>query len=780
MTFVTAPGSHGAATSARIDALVHKFQGPKYGAVDRDLILTGVYARDAIQSANLTHYWKFDEEDTSTAYDYTAGNAYDLTGTSISSFVDGVVGSAVDLDGTADYFSTTTLTDFADDTTGTFSIWFNLDLPLATTGNQALIVCSDSDSNDSTRLYVRANDTGSIRISCKSGGTTHWQADTNLIDFNKAINNWTHVVFGSDGVEPFVYVNGVKSSLTFSTSTDKTKWLKQVITDAASNNADNLSIGVWQNNSGLSNIFNGQIDEVMYWNTALSAEEVRRLYASYNPERIAGLDNTPSQGVDLGEGLKLYYDFDGDRNIAPATILDKSGWGNHATSSGSMTSADWVDGKYGSCLDFDGTDDYISISDIGFMANDTTGTISAWVKSDGSTTGNQTLLAISDADTSENTYLVLYFNRTNNYLRVKLRNDATNKFDGHTDSSTLLDNIWNHIAITQNGTSPKLYINGVESVISSWDVSADLTQWISALTSATNVASDLSVGARLDNSSATEFFDGKIDEFRYYGRALTAEEVWNLYNSSKPPQANMSNVSLRDGLTGYWSFDEYVVTTYTSAYDYASNNTPITLTHASAPAVVQGKYGIAPHYDGSADYTSATITSADWANDTQGTISLWFNLDDDISANEGVLTISDANTNNQTYLWVYLADGVDYMYIRLNIDGTEQWSIRSTTDTNWASYIGNYMHICIIQDGVAPKLYINGVEDTINVTSTDLTKWINDLTSATNVADTLTVGAYSNNSSQESFFDGKVDDVRIYSRPLSAKEVWNLYKGRLQ
>lgn len=64
-------------------------------------------------------------------------------------------------------------------------------------------------------------------------------------------------------------------------------------------------------------------------------------------------------------------------------IIDSTSNNNDGTSHGGMTSADVITGKTGSCLDFDGTDDFISFSEFTHSLN--TGTCMVWVQ----TTSNE-------------------------------------------------------------------------------------------------------------------------------------------------------------------------------------------------------------------------------------------------------------------------------------------------------------------------------------------------------------------------------------------------------
>ena len=79
-------------------------------------------------------------------------------------------------------------------------------------------------------------------------------------------------------------------------------------------------------------------------------------------------------------------------------------------------------------------------------------------------------------------------------------------------------NIWQHIAVTYAGTSCTFYVNG-SSIGSS-----------GSITNPSSGSNSLIIG---NNSGGTNNFDGKIASARVYGRALSATEIQQIYNSTK-------------------------------------------------------------------------------------------------------------------------------------------------------------------------------------------------------------------------------------------------------
>jgi len=74
-------------------------------------------------------------------------------------------------------------------------------------------------------------------------------------------------------------------------------------------------------------------------------------------------------------GLVGYWDFG---EGAGGTANDKSGETNHGTLT-NMNDSDWVDGKIGTALNFDGDSDYVLLPDNSVVSSVNDFTVSAWI-----------------------------------------------------------------------------------------------------------------------------------------------------------------------------------------------------------------------------------------------------------------------------------------------------------------------------------------------------------------------------------------------------------------
>ncbi len=179
---------------------------------------------------------------------------------------------AMSFNGTDSYIGLNSLiTTIQSETKGSISAWIKFDEP-APAASQTLIAFSTTAV---TRGYIHAylNTTSpTLSFQYRYNGTTQWRVNTSAALSNSV---WYHVCLIQNGTEPEIYINGVKVSQSFDVTTDKSKWWDDFTLQTS-------EIGrLYYNNGGSltdQNYFNGDIDEVAVFNTALSAEKIQQIY----------------------------------------------------------------------------------------------------------------------------------------------------------------------------------------------------------------------------------------------------------------------------------------------------------------------------------------------------------------------------------------------------------------------------------------------------------------------------------------------------------------------
>lgn len=215
------------------------------------------------------------------------------------------------------------------------------------------------------------------------------------------------------------------------------------------------------------------------------------------------------------------------------------------------------------------------------------------------------------------------------------------------------------------------------------------------------------------------------------------------------------------GLIGYWPFNE---ATSTIATDFSGNGRHGTLS-GNAVTWVSGKRGSALNFGGTDDNVTLgqlsaisaqqKITVSAWIYDTAGTASKSIVSRYTAGVPSFVFYVSDPGDGGGDDM-EFNPDGAEAGYTTGNVHQTNRWE-----------------HWVVVYDGSqadADKItfYLNGTAQAETLTSTPVGATTD---SSTNV---VRIGA---DSDQAADFTGKIDEVRIYSRALSASEVANLYRA---
>jgi len=207
----------------------------------------------------------------------------------------------------------------------------------------------------------------------------------------------------------------------------------------------------------------------------------------------------------LTSGLVNYWKFD---ETSGTTAYDA-----HGSNDGTITGGVSINqtGKLGKSFYFDGSDDYVTLSSIPHTG---TGDFSifAWVKTTDSGS-RRTIINYGTTGISSNEELYLYKEDTNGKLKFDLRN-----FGGPTSSVAINDGNWKHVGVVNNGGTIQLYVNGVASGPSQ-SMSPNIK------------TGSQQIGCDTDAGGPENLWLGNIDEVGIWNRALTADEVSNLYNN---------------------------------------------------------------------------------------------------------------------------------------------------------------------------------------------------------------------------------------------------------
>ena len=215
-------------------------------------------------------------------------------------------------------------------------------------------------------------------------------------------------------------------------------------------------------------------------------------------------------------GLISWWPFNGNAN-------DESGNGNNGTVSGATLTGDRF-GNANKAFTFDGANDYIDIGDPIVNSLDFQGgafTISAWFNAT-AVNGNDIPLLLKSTGSNVNSgdYGVVISNNTNNKVQFGM---SFGNGNGAAVSSvnSINTGIWQHLVIVFNSTSDiKLYL----------DNSLGLSCF--SCTNNPSILNNPSTPLRFGwYQTYNNFFNGKLDDIGIWNRALTQQEITDLYNA---------------------------------------------------------------------------------------------------------------------------------------------------------------------------------------------------------------------------------------------------------
>ena len=232
-----------------------------------------------------------------------------------------------------------------------------------------------------------------------------------------------------------------------------------------------------------------------------------------------------------------------------------------------------------------------------------------------------------------------------------------------------------------------------------------------------------------------------------------------------------AQASLTDGLVGYWTFDGKDTNWGTNkTNDLSGQGNTGTLTNMSTTtSPVVGKIGQGLKFDGTDDYVSSSFATYVSSSPLE-TVSFWVKA----TSEQSVKTVySESGNGGANYFSIGTGPtfsggcGCNLSSKIEVVIGTGNFGYAIDRNSNGTVFNNAWHHIVWTDDNGTAKLYIDGVVDSVNFNYTPL--------SNTTVVRT-TVGANALNGTLGSFLAGKIDDVRVYNRALSAGEGTQLYK----
>ncbi|MCL4300137.1 MAG: hypothetical protein KJ077_30670 [Anaerolineae bacterium] len=502
-----------------------------------------------------------------------------------------------------------------------------LNLALDFDGSNDYVTIADADSLDLTSNYtleawIYPNSFGYLEgIISKyhtnnANGYTLRVTASGGIDFDQMStagglltpNQWYHIAAVNSGGTRSLYINGLPVTLSGTP-----------ITVGANNNP--VRIGQDFGTTGPARYFDGLIDEARIWNTARTAADIG--------------DNMYRELSGAESGLVAYYNLNESGSSTTANDLAGSDH-NGALTNMALPNGRRISSAFGgpkNVLDFDGSNDYVTIADADSLDLTSNYTLEAWIypNSFGYLEG------------------IISKYHTNNANGYTLRVTASGGIDFDqmsTAGGLLTPNQWYHIAAVNSGGTRSLYINGLPVTLSGTPITVGANN------------NPVRIGQDFGTTGPARYFDGLIDEARIWNTARTAQQI----------RENMARALLgsETGLVGYWRMDYGLPGSanpgLTTLPDLTANNHDGALTNFALSGNTSNWVGSTAFNTWFGSYDTAWATGGNWsrnaapaASDTVGVYSYGgynpaigaaANARDLIIASGGVLTVNGSNTLN--------------------------------------------------------------------------------------------------------------------------------------
>ena len=395
------------------------------------------------------------------------GNANDVSGNYDGVFTNpaygtGVFGQAGVFNGSSSYITATGL-GITGNTSFSVSVW------IKTTSSGVFFFFGNGALNAS--FYIEANSGGNIRVG---------EFDFDLFTSAQTVNDggWHNIVFTSDSITSKLYIDGSQTNSVANTF--------------------NISADIMEIGRGTSSYyFNGSIDQVRVFNTALTPLEIEALYT----EELCICGGTVDTLDILGDGSCIAtYQLDGNAN-------DLSG--NY---SGTPTDVSYGVGEFDLAGVFNGSTSSINT---GFAQNTSNAfSWSFWFN------GNSTQAAIPliiDTTSSTSPYPGIGVGYEGGTAYVFISGGTV------VPGASVSPNTWAHVVLTHDGSGNfSFYVNNTP-------IFTNISR-ISNLYSGQNIL--------LGNTTVWNKFNGSIDQVRIFNKALSPEEVTTLYDETACAVAN--------------------------------------------------------------------------------------------------------------------------------------------------------------------------------------------------------------------------------------------------
>jgi hypothetical protein len=437
-----------------------------------------------------------------------------------------------------------------------------------------------------------------------------------------------------------------------------------------------------QGNNGTSNDFTGTIDDVRVYNYAISATEVAEIYGLIGRWKL-----NETTGTTAADSTVLAHN---------GAVAGASNW---TTDCGGMAA-----------FNFDGSTNYVSVGNDSHLQPTDMLAVSAWVYGTSwrNSSGGDVNTIVRKGEGVPNKYS---FNISSGKVQLCLDDTDAAGFKGNTVLNT---NQWYHVAATWDGTTARIYVNGV-------------------LDNAPGSAKAAPIGVDtrtlyIGGRAGTDCFTGMIRDVRLYNRPLTSNEILQ-----------------GAGLVGHWKFAE--------GSESSSADSSTLANHVTLSGGADWTSDCTGNNNALLTTTSGGIatTQAPFDPPETGTVAMWIRSNGAPSGNYRIFAVTSDYEIRQISNGSVIAD----------LCGDGATTIGTVTPIATA---GTWYHFAATYDSTtkAYAIYVNGQLEKTGAYAT-MTK------------QRATAANFGTRAGSGEYFGGALRDVRVYNRKLCPQEIEELY-----
>ena len=429
-----------------------------------------------------------------------------------------------------------------------------------------------------------------------------------------------------------------------------------------------------------------------------------------------------------------------------ATAFDSKGTVNGVYTNGpTLAAAGAIAGSANGSVSLDGTNDHVAMGDVYDFSGTAPFSVEAWINRGSLNEGSHRRWIVDKYKPggASGWALTIEPNSRPSPQRIAFERSGASS-DLLTGTTATVAGRWYHVVATYDGATMRLYVNG------------KLESSMASSVSLANTANPFRLGSA---TTSNEWYDGRVDEVSVYNTALSATDVQDHWRCGRRYRDVVLGTS---GLGSYWRLGE---TSGTTAFDskgayHGTYQNGVTLGAAGAlnfpnPAAsfdgVDDRVLVGDAYDFAG---TAAFSVEAWIN--RGTVGAadkwrWTVTKHTVTAPREGWTIAiapDSSTNPQRVFF-------------------ERWSGGTLHDVyaTTATVAGTWYHVVATYDGATMRIYVNGAQEGSRASTLSL-------------PDTTHPVRIANSFAGTNHFDGRIDEVAVYTRALTAAEVAEHYASR--